>query len=91
MRSLLFSLAVVGSVAAGGTAIAAPAPLAPALDRPAGVHTVQYYAPDWRAREAWRHRRHEEWRRREAWRRHHLRRERHGGEPRPRVYARPGS
>lgn len=75
MRKLAMSL-VVAAVAVGGAALAVPAQAAPVAERiHAGQYharTVQYYAPDWRAREEMRHRRHDEWRRREAWRRHHL-------------------
>ena len=74
MRRVLLSLAILGGVsAAGAAAHATPTAVAPALKTASHVQSVQYYDPDWRAREYWRRRHEEEWRRREAWRERHER------------------
>ena len=90
MRKYLLALAVLaGSAGIGAAASAAPSAIALIAQSPAHAQSVQYYAPDWRARqrarahERWRQR--HEWRRRQAWRREHQRR----GHYRPGYAARP--
>ena len=84
MRKLLASTVLLGALVIGD--------VTPVQARPAvvfvgpDVQAVQYYEPDWRAREEW-HRR-EEWRRREAWREAH-RYPPPGYYPPPPVYYRP--
>ena len=87
MRKTLLSLSVLaGVVAIGGAAQAKPAVHHPAPH----VRTVQYYDPDWREHEYWRHRREEEWRRRQAWRDREEWREHHLGGPPAVIVTPPG-
>ncbi len=71
MRTLLLSLAALGSLAAvAASNPVAARPLAPAWSD-VGLQRAQYYEPGWREREEWRRRREFEERRREEWRRAH--------------------